>query len=59
MNYKDILAVSNLLLYESDFIEFGKAVRKRSVKSAFIIVVTCVAIIYVAAIAIIQDVLRC
>lgn len=51
MNNNDILAVNNLLLYKSDFIEFEKAVRKKSVKVAFIIIITCAAVIYVAAIA--------
>lgn len=50
MNNNDILAVNNLLLCKSNFIEFEKAIRKKSVKVAFIIVITCVAIIYAAAI---------
>ena len=51
MNHNDILAVNNLLLRKSDLIEFEKGIRKRSVKAAFIIAITCVTVIYVAAIA--------
>jgi len=50
MKNDDILAVNNLLLSNSDFIEFGKAIRKRAAKTAFIIVIICVAVIYAAAI---------
>nr|WP_319489237.1 YcxB family protein [uncultured Caproiciproducens sp.] len=51
MNNNDIIAINNLSLGKSDFIEFEKAIRKRSAKVAFVIVVICVAVIYVAAIA--------
>jgi hypothetical protein len=50
MSNNDILAVNNLLLCKSDFIEFEKAIRKRTVKVAFAIVIICVTIIYAAAI---------
>jgi len=50
MKNDDILAVNNLLLCKSDFIEFEKAIRKRSAKTAFIIVIICVAVIDAAAI---------
>jgi len=50
MNHPDILAVNNLLLRKSDFIEFEKAKRKKSVKAAFFIVIACVTVIYAAAV---------
>ncbi|MEA4974046.1 hypothetical protein SDC9_84370 [bioreactor metagenome] len=50
MNNDDIIAVNNMLLCKSDFIEFEEAVRKKSAKAAFAIVITCVAVIYAAAI---------
>jgi hypothetical protein len=51
MNDNDVLAVNNLSLGKSDFIEFEKAIRKKSVKVTFIIVIICVPVIYAAAIA--------
>lgn len=51
MNNNDILAVNTGLLCKADFIEFEKAIRNKSVKIAFIVVITCVAVIYAAAIA--------
>lgn len=50
MNDNDVLAVNNLSLGKSDFIEFEKAIRKKSAKVTFIIVIICVAVIYAAAI---------
>lgn len=49
MDNNDILAVNNLSLRESDFVEFVKAIRKKSEKVTFIIVIACVAVIYAAA----------
>lgn len=50
MNHNDVLAVNNLSLSKSDFIEFEKAIRKKTVKGTFTIVIICVAVIYAAAI---------
>lgn len=49
MNHNDVLAVNNLSLGKSDFIEFEKAIRKKSGKVTFTIVIICVAVIYAAA----------